>query len=125
MTQMTLSNEGVVAIITLHNPPQNRLSPEMLYPLPENLPAERAVIAANMETALNVLWDSAVSAGDRIAIIGTGVLGALIGYLAAQLPGAEVTLIDLNPARADLAAKLGCKFALPKDAQVLDEALGG
>lgn len=93
-----------------------RLSPEMLYPLPDNLPAERAVLAANMETALNVLWDSAASAGDRIAVIGSGVLGALIGYLAAQLPGAEVTLIDLNPARADLAAKLGCKFALPKDA---------
>lgn len=93
-----------------------RLEQDMLFPLPSNLPAERAVLAANMETALNVLWDSAASAGDRIAIIGSGVLGALIGYLAAQLPGADVTLIDINPARADLAAKLNCKFALTADA---------
>jgi len=93
-----------------------RLSEEMLYPLPHALPAERAVLAANMETALNVLWDSGATAGDRIAVIGTGVLGSLIGYLAAKLPGAEVTLIDLNPARKELAPKLGCSFALPEDA---------
>jgi threonine dehydrogenase-like Zn-dependent dehydrogenase len=93
-----------------------RLSENMLYPLPKNLPAERAVLAANMETALNVLWDSGASAGDRIAVIGAGVLGSLVGYLAAKLPGAEVTLIDLNPAREKLATKLACSFALPDDA---------
>lgn len=93
-----------------------RLSEDALYPLPKNLPAERAVLAANMETALNVLWDSGAAAGDRIAIIGAGVLGSLIGYLAASLPGAEVTLIDLNPARSELAKKLGCNFSLPAGA---------
>lgn len=93
-----------------------RLALGQLHPLPENLPAERAVLAANMETALNVLWDSGAGAGDRIAIIGSGVLGSLVGYLAAQLPGADVTLIDLNPDRVQLAIKLGCKFALPSDA---------
>lgn len=90
---------------------QFRMPENMLNPLPEDLPAGRAVLTASMETALNVLWDSGASAGDRIAVIGVGVVGALIGYLAARLPGAEVTLIDLNPARADLAKKLGCKFA--------------
>lgn len=94
-----------------------RLVLGQLHPLPENLPAKRAVLAANMETALNVLWDSGAGAGDRIAIIGSGVLGALVGYLAAQLPGTEVTLIDLNPARAQLAKNLGCRFALPADAR--------
>ena len=93
-----------------------RVAENMLYPLPKDLPADRAVLAANMETALNVLWDSGASAGDRIAVIGAGVLGSLIGYLAAKLPGAEVTLIDLNPAREELASKLGCSFALPDDA---------
>lgn len=93
-----------------------RLSESALYPLPNNLPVERAVLAANMETALNVLWDSGAAAGDRIAVIGAGVLGSLIGYLAAKLPGAEVTLIDLNPAREKLAKELGCSFALPTDA---------
>lgn len=95
-----------------------RLTEHQLYPLPGDLPARRAVLAANMETALNVLWDSGAAAGDRVAVIGSGVLGSLIGYLAARLPGAEVTLIDLNPARAQLATQLGCSFALPENAPV-------
>jgi threonine dehydrogenase-like Zn-dependent dehydrogenase len=88
----------------------------MLNVLPDGLPPERAVLGANMETALNILWDSGASAGDRIVIIGAGVVGALTGYLAAQLPGAEVTLVDVNVDRAALAEKLGCSFALPDDA---------
>jgi threonine dehydrogenase-like Zn-dependent dehydrogenase len=93
-----------------------RLPAEMLHPLPEGVPPERAVLAANMETALNILWDSGASAGDRIAVIGTGVIGALTGYLAAQLPGVEVTLVDVNARRAEVARRLGCSFALPDDA---------
>ena len=93
-----------------------RLPEDMLNPLPDDLPAERAILAANMETALNILWDSGASAGDRIAVVGVGVVGALVGYLAAQLPGTDVTLIDLNPARANLAKDLGCLFASPDQA---------
>jgi threonine dehydrogenase-like Zn-dependent dehydrogenase len=104
-------------VFSLH-PHQNsfRAPADMLHLLPENLPAERAILAANMETALNILWDSGAAAGDRIAIIGAGVIGSLIGYLAARLPGAEVTLVDLNPNRASLAGLLGCDFAFPADA---------
>lgn len=102
---------------------QFRMPEDLLNLIPENLPAERAILAANMETAINVLWDSGASAGDRISVIGAGVVGALVGYLAAKLPGTEVTLIDLNPARADLAKKLGCKFATvaeaPRDCDVV------
>jgi threonine dehydrogenase-like Zn-dependent dehydrogenase len=68
-----------------------------------------------METALNVVWDSGASAGDRIAVIGAGVVGALVAYLMARLPGAEVVLSDLDPKRGALAAKLGCDFAAPDD----------
>ena len=93
-----------------------RMAPAMLNVLPDGLPPERAVLAANMETAMNVLWDSQASAGDRIVVIGAGVLGALAGYLAAKLPGSHVTLVDVNPSRAALASTLGCSFALPEDA---------
>lgn len=93
-----------------------RLPAAMVSVVPEGLPPERAVLAANMETALNILWDSGASAGDRIAVIGAGVVGALVGYLAVQLPGAEVTLVDVNPARQALAGALGCAFALPESA---------
>ncbi|MBU2958465.1 zinc-binding alcohol dehydrogenase [Paracoccus sp. 1_MG-2023] len=93
-----------------------RLPDDALTPLPDDLPAERAVLTANMETALNVLWDSRAAAGDRIAVIGAGVVGLLIASLAARLPGAEVTVIDTQPAREDLTRMLGCRFALPDDA---------
>lgn len=91
-----------------------RLPPDAFVALPQGLPPARAVLAANMETALNVLWDSGAGAGDRITVIGAGVVGALTAWLCARLPGAEVTLSDLNPARADLAAALGCDFAAPE-----------
>ena len=90
-----------------------RLPESALSPLPEALPPERAILAANMETALNVLWDSGAGAGDRIAVIGGGVVGALVASLAARLPGADVTLVDINPGRAVLARALGIGFAQP------------
>ncbi|WP_239508992.1 3-hydroxyacyl-CoA dehydrogenase NAD-binding domain-containing protein, partial [Stenotrophomonas maltophilia] len=70
----------------------------------------------NMETALNAVWDAAPAPADRIAIVGAGVVGALVAYLCGKLPGAEVTLVDIDPARAALATALGVRFALPKDA---------
>jgi Threonine dehydrogenase and related Zn-dependent dehydrogenases len=96
-----------------------RLENDRLTPLPEGVPAERAVLAANMETALTILWDSQAGAGDRIAVVGAGVVGALVGYLAAQLPGSTVTLVDINQARSSLAATLGCHFAPPEETDEL------
>jgi hypothetical protein len=91
----------------------------MAHPLPDGLPPDRAVLAANMETALTVVWDSGAGPGDRVVVVGAGVVGALAAHLCARLPGAEVTLCDINPARAALAAALGCGFAAP------DAAPGG
>jgi hypothetical protein len=85
-------------------------------PLPDGVPPQRAVLAANMETALNAIWDAAPAPGDRIAVVGAGVVGALVGYLCGRLPEAEVTLVDINPARAELAERLGVRFAVPESA---------
>lgn len=85
--------------------------------LPEQMPPRRAVLAANMETALNGVWDAAPGPADRIAVIGAGVVGSLVAYLCGRLPGADVTLVDINPARAELAANLGVNFAEPRNAK--------
>ena len=85
--------------------------------LPENLPPQRAVLAANMETALNAVWDAAPGPADRIAVVGAGVVGSLVASLCGQLPGAEVILVDINPARAELAQTLGVDFAKPEAAK--------
>jgi threonine dehydrogenase-like Zn-dependent dehydrogenase len=88
----------------------------MAVPLPDGVPASRAVLSANMETALNAMWDAEPEVGMKIAVVGAGVLGALVGFLATRLKGAEVTLVDINPARAEIAKAFGIGFAKPDDA---------
>jgi hypothetical protein len=87
---------------------------EMVVPLPRGVPPSRAVLAANMETALNVVWDAGALPCDRVAVVGAGVVGALVAWLCARLPGSQVTLVDIDPARSAVAAALGCDFALPE-----------
>ena len=84
--------------------------------MPDAVPTRRAVLAAQIETALNATWDGAPRIGDRIAVVGGGAIGCLTAWLCARLPGTEVTLIDLNPARALVAAALGVAFATPHEA---------
>lgn len=82
-----------------------------VIPLPGGLPPARAVLAANMETALNIVWDANILPGDRVAVFGAGVVGALVAHVAAQIAGTDVLLIDPNPARRSLADKLDLDFA--------------
>jgi NADPH:quinone reductase-like Zn-dependent oxidoreductase len=85
-------------------------------PLPAGVTPQRAVLAANMETALNAVWDAGAGPADRIAIIGVGVIGALVGYLCGKLAGADVTLVDIDPSRSAVATAMGTKFASPAKA---------
>jgi threonine dehydrogenase-like Zn-dependent dehydrogenase len=71
-----------------------------------------------METAINGIWDATPGPGDRIAVIGAGVVGCLVAALAARLPGAEVELIDIDPTRVTIAVALGCHFATPEKASL-------
>jgi hypothetical protein len=104
------------------------MAADAVAPLPNGVPPWRAVLAANMETALNAVWDGTPGPADRIAVIGAGVVGALVAYLCGRLAGSEVTLIDIDPARAPLARALGVKFALPdaapKDCDLVFHASG-
>jgi threonine dehydrogenase-like Zn-dependent dehydrogenase len=78
--------------------------------LPEGLPPERAVLAANAETALNGFWDAQPSEGGRIVVIGAGVVGLLTAWLCEELGGSEVLVVDIDPGRADAAQSLGLTF---------------
>ena len=73
---------------------------DAVHPLPDGVPPGRAVLAANMETAVNALWDAAPRVGDRITVVGGGVVGLLVAWLAARLPGCEVELVDVQASRA-------------------------
>ena len=84
--------------------------------LPGGVPPERAVLAANLETAVNACWDAAPRIGDRIAVVGAGAVGCLVAWLCGRLPGARVELVDVDPGRARAAAALGVGFASPEEA---------
>jgi 2-desacetyl-2-hydroxyethyl bacteriochlorophyllide A dehydrogenase len=86
---------------------------DAVVPLPAGVSTQRAVLGANMETALNAIWDGAAAPADRIAVVGAGTVGSLCAWLCGRLPGAEVTLVDIAPDRASLAAALGVAFASP------------
>jgi threonine dehydrogenase-like Zn-dependent dehydrogenase len=94
-----------------------------LVPLPPDVPASRALLAANMETALNAIWDAELKAGDRVSVVGAGTLGTLVAYLAACHPGCEVQLVDIDPDKAQIAAALGVDFALPQHARALADVV--
>lgn len=88
----------------------------MLTRVPDHIPAPRATLTANMETALNALWDAECGPADRIVVIGAGGVGLLVAHLAGRLPGADVTLVDIDPAREAIARRLGIAFTTPEAA---------
>jgi NADPH:quinone reductase-like Zn-dependent oxidoreductase len=84
--------------------------------VPDGVPARRAVLAGTVETAVNALWDAGPLIGDRVAVVGAGMVGCCVARLLARIPGVEVTLVDVDPSRKDVAAALGADFAEPADA---------
>ena len=85
-------------------------------PIPEAVPAGRAILAGTVETAVNALWDAAPLVGDRIAVVGGGMVGCCVARLLTALPGARVELVDADPGKASVAAALGVPFRAPADA---------
>ena len=98
-------------VFILH-PHQDRfLAPQaMCIPLPDALPAARAVLGANMETALNILWDAGPMIGERALVVGGGVVGLLVARLLARMPGASVALHDVDARKRDLVLSAGARF---------------
>jgi 2-desacetyl-2-hydroxyethyl bacteriochlorophyllide A dehydrogenase len=96
--------------------------------LPDAVPPERAVLAANLETAINGIWDARPHVGDRVTVVGGGTVGCLVAWIAGRIEGCDVELVDVNPHRASIAQALGVRFADPlsarADADVVVHASG-
>jgi threonine dehydrogenase-like Zn-dependent dehydrogenase len=84
--------------------------------VPDGVPVDRAVLAGTVETAVNALWDAAPLLGDRVTVVGAGMVGCCVGRLLTRFPAMQVTLVDIDSSRAEVAARLGVEFALPADA---------
>ncbi|MEM9049398.1 MAG: zinc-binding alcohol dehydrogenase [Pseudomonadota bacterium] len=88
-----------------------RTAPDSVLPLPQPVPPRRATLAANLETALNAVWDANLASGDRVLVIGAGLVGCLTAWVAAHTVGCAVTLCDILASRAEIAHELGVTFA--------------
>ena len=104
-------------VFVMH-PHQDRFNAPLtaLTPVPDSIPLRRAALAANMETVLNAVWDSGAGPGDRIVIVGAGLIGLLTASIAARLPGADVTVTDISEARRGMCDAIGARFVrIPAD----------
>ena len=84
-----------------------------VHVLPDGIPPARAVLAANLETAINGVWDARPHIGDRVVVIGGGTVGCLVAWLVGHMAGCRVELVDINPQRAVTARELGVAFTEP------------
>jgi threonine dehydrogenase-like Zn-dependent dehydrogenase len=106
------------AVFCLHPHQTEYVVPaDAVVPIPDGVAPARAVLAGNLETAINGVWDAELRVGDRVAVVGAGTVGCLVAYLAGRIPGCRVELVDVQPARARIAAALGVAFATPETAR--------
>lgn len=87
----------------------------MCVPIPDAVPDRRAVLGANMETAVNILWDARPLLGERVLVVGAGVVGLLVTFLLGRIPGLDLEVCDLDASRRDLAEAFGARFQAPED----------
>jgi threonine dehydrogenase-like Zn-dependent dehydrogenase len=87
-----------------------------VVPVPDGVPPERAVLAGTVETAVNALWDAAPLIGDLVAVVGAGMVGCCVARLLTRFPGVAVTVVDVDPAKAEVVAGWGAAFASPAEA---------
>jgi len=89
---------------------------DAVVPVPDDVPARRAVLAGTVETAVNALWDAPPLLGDGVTVVGAGMVGCCVARLLARYPCTDVELVDVDGSRADVAARLGVPFVAPEDA---------
>ena len=104
---------GQAVFVPLPAPDAYVVPTAAVHVVPDAVPPARAVLAANLETAINGVWDASPRVGDRIAVIGAGTVGCLVAWLAARIPGCDVELVDMNPHRAAIARALGVRSPRP------------
>jgi hypothetical protein len=109
-----VTEEGARVFVLHPHQDRFRAPPVLCIPVPDAVPTARAVLAANMETAVNIAWDAAALPGERIMVVGAGVVGLLAAALLARLPAARVTLVDPDAARVLPARRLGCNCVAPE-----------
>ncbi|WP_432560398.1 zinc-dependent alcohol dehydrogenase [Granulicoccus sp. GXG6511] len=89
---------------------------DALTPIPDDVPSDRAVLAGTVETAINAIWESSPHYGDRVAVVGMGMVGACITALLTEFPLSRLQLVEVDPATQALCERFGIEWTAPEDA---------
>lgn len=89
---------------------------QALVPVPDTVPARRAVLAGTVETAINALWEAGPRVGDRVAVIGGGMVGLSVAALLQRFPLQRLQLVDTDAGKRSMAEAMGLDFAAPAEA---------
>jgi len=82
-------------------------SPQALLPVPQGMAPAQAALLPNAETAVNLVMDGAPLVGERVLVMGLGIVGLLTTALLAQFPLAALIAVDPLPQRRRTAQRLG------------------
>jgi threonine dehydrogenase-like Zn-dependent dehydrogenase len=84
--------------------------------VPDGVPARRAVLSGAVETAVNALWDAGPRIGDRVAVVGAGMIGGAVAGLLGRFPLERLQLVDVDASRHQVAERLGVPLVDPDEA---------
>lgn len=91
--------------------------PDELKTVPDGLPAQAAVFLPNMETAVNLVQDGRPLIGERVVVLGQGIVGLLLTALLARHPLGSLVAVEGRPERQELARRLGANMVVsPEEA---------
>lgn len=88
---------------------------DQLIAVPDDLSAQAAVFLPNMETAVNLVQDGQPLIGERVVVLGQGIVGLLLSGLLARFPLADLAAVEGQPDRQDLARTFGVKDVYSPD----------
>jgi len=108
--------QSIGKIVHVLHPHQDQCIVHMedTFPIPPRVPPPRGTLASNLETAVNAIWDSNVTIGERALLIGFGIVGSLVARLLSFIPGVQLQVVDTNPSKITLAEKMGFEACNPE-----------
>lgn len=87
--------------------------------IPDDVPSPRAVLAGTIETAVNAIWDSGITIGDRVSVVGGGMVGLSLALLLRRFPLARLEVVDVDPTRTLPGVELRSPGKASTDADVV------
>jgi 2-desacetyl-2-hydroxyethyl bacteriochlorophyllide A dehydrogenase len=112
-------------LVFVHHPHQTEFVVPADAPirLPEGLPPDVGVFAANLETAVTVVLDANPRLGEAVLVSGQGVVGLLITMLLRRVGATPIVTVDLHERRRAASSAAGADHVLSVDVDLVDTVL--